>query len=187
MRTEPTALNVVISGVPIRCHGLVLKATENQPLTEAAELEIQNYVGKAGPPMGWGESLSMPFPPVWGYAHPWTFLGLLEAFDSCLCQHMTPSLCFCDQHSLSSYEDTGHWVRAHPNWYDVIWNLTASANSLFPNEVTFTVPVDVNLEEMLVQSWEKCQDLISQHAAENSPGHLRRSCSTVAGYLCLLH
>lgn len=127
-----------------------------------------------------GESVPCSFPPsgIWPAILdiPW----LVEAFfESASVNTQRSSLCVSVISILSSYGH-GHWVRPIPigmtsSELDYICKL------LFPNEVTFTGSrwIAEFRKEMLFILGHVLLWLISQYA-ENSPGHLRRSCSTVA-------
>lgn len=74
---------------------------------EARSLEASCQQCQA-PPKLLGKNPSLPPPASHGPKHP---LGLwLHCFSLCLCIHLSFSLCI----PLSSYQDTRHWVGAHP-------------------------------------------------------------------------
>ena len=63
----------------------------------------------------------MPLPTFWGWPAILDIPWLVETFFESLPLSTHDSLpCVSVINILSSYEDTGHWLRAHPNWYDVI-------------------------------------------------------------------
>lgn len=83
---------------------------------------------------------SLPFPSFWWLLH--------KSWCSVACKHIT--LIFASiitWHSSlvsvsrfpSSFKDMNHWIKTHPNSVRPHFNYITSANTLFPNKITFTV------------------------------------------------